>query len=142
MDNNSCVYVAGHKGLVGSAVVRNLTSKGFTNILTADRKELDLLNQAAVNDYFKDNKIDYVIIAAAKVGGIMFNKNFQADFLYENLIISANIIKAAADSNVKKLLNLGSSCIYPKMSKQPIKESELLSGPLEPTNEGLSLIHI
>lgn len=142
MERGSAVFVAGHKGLVGSAIMRNLRSKGFTNLITRDRSELDLLNQAAVHDFFSRNRVEYVLIAAAKVGGILFNNQFQADFLYENVITASNIIHAAAENGVKKLLYLGSSCIYPKMAPQPIKEEYLLTGPLEPTNEGYALAKI
>jgi len=142
MERSSSVFVAGHKGLVGSAIMRNLSSKGFTNLITRDRSELDLLDQSAVHNFFRQNRIDYVLIAAAKVGGILYNKQFQADFLYENVITAANIIQAAAETDVKKLLYLGSSCIYPKMAPQPIKEEYLLTGPLEPTNEGYALAKI
>lgn len=142
MERESAVFVAGHKGLVGSSIMRNLRAKGFTNLVTRDRSELDLLNQAAVHDFFRKNRIDHVFVAAAKVGGILYNKQFQADFLYENVITALNIIHAAAETNVKKLLYLGSSCIYPKMAPQPIKEDYLLTGPLEPTNEGYALAKI
>ncbi len=142
MEKNSKIYVAGHRGLVGSAIVRNLKSHGFSNLVLKAHSELDLLNQAAVHDFFSKEKIDYVFLAAAKVGGILFNNNFQADFLYENLMISANVIHAAAEYGTKKLLYLGSSCIYPREAPQPIKESSLLTGPLEPTNEGYALAKI
>lgn len=142
MEKDSSIFIAGHSGLVGSAVVRNLRAKGYKNLLLVPHKELDLLDQAKVNDFFKNNQIDYVILAAAKVGGILYNKNYQADFLYENLIITANVIHAAAQNDTKKLLCLGSSCIYPRRAKQPISEDELLTGPLEPTNEGYALAKI
>lgn len=142
MDTSSSIYVAGHTGLVGSAVVRNLRSKGYKNLILRTHKELDLLNQAQVNEFFDKNRIDYAIIAAAKVGGILFNSTYQAEFLYENLMMSANTIHAAACSGVKKLLYLGSSCIYPKFAPQPINEDSLLTGPLEPTNEGYALAKI
>ncbi len=128
--------------MVGSAVVRNLASNGYRNVIGRTRAELNLLEQAAVNKFFREEKIDYVFVAAAKVGGILFNQRYQADFLYENLMIAGNILHAAAENGVKKLLYLGSSCIYPKMAPQPIKEEYLLSGPLEPTNEGYALSKI
>ncbi len=142
MKKDSPIFVAGHRGLVGSAIIRNLTSKGYTNILCRGRDELDLLDQAAVNYFFQQNKIEYVVIAAAKVGGILYNQNYQADFLYENLVIAATLINAAANNDVKKLLYLGSSCIYPKLAPQPLKEEYLLTGPLEPTNEGYAIAKI
>ncbi len=142
MDTKSTVFVAGHRGLVGSALVRMLKNKGYENILLKSRDELDLLDQAAVNYFFQQNKIDYVIIAAAKVGGILYNSRCQADFLYENLVIAATLINAAANNGVRKLLYLGSSCIYPKLAEQPLKEEYLLTGPLEPTNEGYAIAKI
>ena len=135
------VYVAGHRGMVGSAIVRRLGLEGC-EVLTASRAELDLKNQAAVRAWFAANRPDAVFLAAAKVGGILANDSFPADFLYDNLIIEANIIEAAHVQDVEKLLFLGSSCIYPKFAPQPITEDALLTGPLEPTNEWLSLIHI
>ena len=122
-------------GMVGSAIVRNLQQKGFTNILTKTRQELDLLNQTEVNSFFEQNRPEYVFLAAAKVGGIIGNKEHPADFIYENLMVEANIIHASYKNNVKKLLFLGSSCIYPKLVPQPMKEDVLLTSPLEPTNE-------
>jgi len=142
MRKNGRIFVAGHRGLVGSAVVRELKRDGYTTIITAERKELNLIDQHATSNFFKSNKIEYVIMAAAKVGGILYNKSCQADFLYENLMIAANVTKAAADYGVEKLLFLGSSCIYPRLAPQPIQESSLLSGPLEPTNEGYALAKI
>lgn len=142
MEKDSNIFIAGHLGLVGSNVVKNLQSKGFTNIITRDRSDLDLLDQSAVNRFFAENKIDYALIAAAKVGGILYNQSYQADFLYENVMIAANIIHAAHIHEVKKLLFLGSSCIYPKLAEQPITEKALLTGPLEPTNEGYALAKI
>jgi len=142
MEKDARIFVAGHKGLVGSAIIRNLRSKGFTEIVTRDRKAVDLRRQAEVEDLFRHEKIDYVFCAAAKVGGIMYNKTFPADFLYENMMIAGNVIHAAAENGVTKLLFLGSSCIYPKFAEQPIKETALLSGPLEPTNEGYALAKI
>lgn len=135
------VYVAGHRGMVGSAIVRRLADEGC-EVLTATRAELDLKNQAAVTAWFDANKPDAVFLAAAKVGGILANDTMPADFLYDNLMIEANIIKAAFDVNVEKLLFLGSSCIYPKFAEQPIKESELLEGALEPTNEWYAVAKI
>ncbi|MBN8548804.1 MAG: GDP-L-fucose synthase [Deltaproteobacteria bacterium] len=142
MEKSASIYVAGHRGLVGSALVRVLRAQGFNNLILKTHSELDLLDQAAVNNFFATTQIDYVFVAAAKVGGILFNNLYQADFLYENLIITANVIHASANSKVKKLLYLGSSCIYPKHAPQPIKEEYLLSGPLEPTNEGYALSKI
>ena len=135
------VFVAGHRGMVGSAIVRRLKEEG-SKVLTATRSELDLKNQTAVQEWFAENKPDAVFLAAAKVGGILANDNFPADFLYDNLMIEANIIKAAFDVNVEKLLFLGSSCIYPKLADQPIKEAALLEGALEPTNEWYAIAKI
>lgn len=135
MDKDACIYIAGHMGMVGSAIVRNLQQKGFTNILTKTRQELDLLNQTEVNSFFEQNSPEYVFLAAAKVGGIIGNKEHPADFIYENLMVEANIIHASYKNNVKKLLFLGSSCIYPKLAPQPMKEDVLLTSSLEPTNE-------
>jgi GDP-L-fucose synthase len=142
MDKDSKIYVAGHTGLVGSAIVRNLQSKGYTNIITRTHKELDLTNQEAVRNFFEEERPEYVFLAAAKVGGIRANSTYPADFIYENLMIECNVIKAAHDYKVKKLLFLGSSCIYPKMAPQPIKEEYLLSGYLEPTNEAYAIAKI
>ncbi|RMG43632.1 MAG: GDP-L-fucose synthase [Candidatus Dadabacteria bacterium] len=142
MDKHSRIYVAGHAGLVGSSIVRNLKAKGYNNIITRTKAELDLRNQALVNRFFAENEIDYVFLAAARVGGILYNQRYQADFIYDNITIAANVIHAAAEYDVKKLLFLGSSCIYPKMAPQPIKEEYLLSGPLEPTNEGYAVAKI
>ncbi len=122
--------------------MRNLTSKGYENLVVRTRNELDLLDQSAVHNFFSKEAIDYCIVAAARVGGILYNKNFQADFLYDNLTIASNTIHAAHLHGVKKLLFLGSSCIYPKMSPQPIREEYLLTGPLEPTNEGYAIAKI
>lgn len=135
------VFVAGHRGMVGSAIERRLKDEACT-VLTATRDALDLKNQAAVQDWFEVNRPDAVFLAAAKVGGIYANDNFPADFLYDNLMIEANIIKAAFDVNVEKLLFLGSSCIYPKLADQPIKESALLEGALESTNEWYAIAKI
>ncbi len=142
METSSKIYVAGHRGLVGSAIVRNLKEHGFNNIVTRTHKEMDLTNQSLVEKFFKKERPEYVFVAAAKVGGILFNQECQADFLSENLSIATNVLNSAAKYDVKKLLYLGSSCIYPRMAPQPIKEEYLLSGPLEPTNEGYALAKI
>lgn len=139
--NGKTVFVAGHRGMVGSAIVRRLASEGCA-ILTAQRDELDLTRQADVEQWFAKNRPQAVFLAAARVGGIYANDKYPADFLYENLMIEANIIKAAASNGVEKLLFLGSSCIYPKLAAQPIKESELLEGALEPTNEWYAIAKI
>jgi GDP-L-fucose synthase len=136
------IYVAGHRGLVGSAIVRKLNSEGYQNIITRSSEELDLRNQDAVNYFFAQEKPEYVFLAAAKVGGIKANEDFPADFIYDNLMIETNIIHAAYLFGVKKLLFLGSSCIYPKECPQPILESYLLTGPLEPTNEPYAIAKI
>lgn len=142
MEKNAKIYVAGHRGLVGSSIMRCLERNGYRNIITRSHQELDLRNQQAVNDFFTKEKPEYVFLAAAKVGGIWANNNAPADFMYDNLMISANVIRAAYEHQVKKLLFLGSSCIYPKMAPQPIKEEYLLTGALEPTNEGYALAKI
>ena len=142
MEKQSKIYVAGHRGLVGSAIVRNLKEKGYTNIIGKTHSELDLKDQKAVRKFFEEEKPEYVFLAAAKVGGINANNTYPADFIYENLEIQNNVIKASLDYKVKKLLFLGSSCIYPKLSPQPIKEEYLLSGYLEPTNEAYALAKI
>ncbi|NLZ47256.1 MAG: GDP-L-fucose synthase [Clostridiales bacterium] len=142
MKKDAKIYVAGHKGLVGSAIVRNLKSKGYTNIIGRTHKELDLTNQEAVRRFFEEQKPEYVFLAAAKVGGIHANNIYPADFIYINLMIESNVIKAAHDFGVKKLLFLGSTCIYPKMAPQPIKEEYLLSGYLEQTNEAYAIAKI
>lgn len=142
MDKNSRIYVAGHSGLVGSAIMRSLNRLGYHNIIFKTSKELDLTNQAAVDKFFSEEKIDYVFLAAAKVGGIGANNAFPADFIMENLLIECNVIKSAFTNRVKKLLFLGSSCIYPRHCPQPIKEEYLLTGPLEPTNEAYALAKI
>lgn len=141
-DKNSKIYVAGHRGLVGSALMRKLEAEGFSNIITATSNQLDLRDQAAVVNFFKDKNPEYVFLAAAKVGGIKANNDFPAHFIYDNLIISSNVIHASYLSGVKKLLFLGSSCIYPKFAEQPIKEEALLTGLLEPTNEAYALAKI
>lgn len=136
------IYIAGHRGMVGSALLRNLKLKGFTNILGKTSAELDLKNQAAVNDFFEKEKPEYVFLAAARVGGINANNTYRAEFIYDNLMIEANIIHASYKTNVKKLLFLGSSCIYPKMAPQPLKEEYLLTGLLEHTNEPYAISKI
>lgn len=142
MDRNAKIYVAGHKGLVGSAIVRNLKKRGYKNIITRTHGELDLKNQKTVEEFWRDEEPEYVYLAAAKVGGILANNQYPADFIYENLMIQNNVIKAAHDFNAKKLLFLGSTCIYPKNAPQPIKEEYLLSGFLEPTNEAYAIAKI
>jgi GDP-L-fucose synthase len=139
---DSKIYVAGHNGMVGSAIVRRLKELGYTNIITADRNRLNLLNQMHVQSFFSNELPEYVFLCAAKVGGIKANNEMKGDFIYENLMIQSNIIKYSKDFNVKKLLFLGSSCIYPKLSPQPIKEEYLLSGYLEPTNDAYSIAKI
>lgn len=139
---DSKIYVAGHRGMVGSAIVRELQSRGYSNIITRTSKELDLRNQAAVEQFFEEERPDFVFLAAAKVGGIHANNVFRADFLYDNLMIEANIIHAAYKAGVEKLMFLGSSCIYPKLAPQPLKEEYLLTGPLEPTNEPYAIAKI
>jgi GDP-L-fucose synthase len=142
MEKSARIYVAGHRGMVGSAIVRKLKSLGYNNILTIGSKELDLRNQQAVFDFFAKEKPDYVFLAAAKVGGIYANNTYRAEFLYDNLLIEANIIHASYINKVKKLMFLGSSCIYPKMAPQPLKESYLLTGLLEHTNEPYAIAKI
>ena len=142
MKPESKIYVAGHRGLVGSAIVRTLVTAGYTNIVTRTRAELDLLNQTSVADFFATEKPEYVFLAAAKVGGIMANKDYPADFIYQNLTIQNNIIENAHQHKVAKLLFLGSSCIYPKLAPQPIKEEHLLTGPLEPSNDAYAIAKI
>ena len=142
MNYKSKIYVAGHNGLVGSSIVRRLKLKGYKNILTVDRKNLDLTNQKKVFDFLKKKKPKIVIIAAAKVGGIYANNTYRADFIYENLAIQNNLIHGSFLNNIKNLLFLGSSCIYPRDSKQPIKEKYLLKGPLESTNEPYAIAKI
>ena len=133
MNKNSKIYVAGHRGMVGSSIIRALNNKGYSTIICKTSSELDLTNQEAVNNFFKVEKPEYVFLAAAKVGGIHANNVFRADFLYNNLMIESNIIHSAYRSGVEKLLFLGSSCIYPKLAPQPLKEEYLLSGFLEQT---------
>ncbi|GED44015.1 GDP-L-fucose synthase [Cobetia marina] len=141
-DLDQTVFVAGHRGMVGSAIVRHLQKLGYRNILTASREELDLLDQAQVQAYFKAHAIDQVYLAAAKVGGIQANNTYPADFIYQNLMIEANIIHASHLAHVDKLLFLGSSCIYPKHAEQPMREEALLTGTLEPTNEPYAIAKI
>ena len=136
------IYVAGHRGMVGSALVRNLESRGQNRILTRGRDQLDLKNQSAVEAYFEQEKPDVVFLAAAKVGGIHANNTFPAEFLYDNLLMAANIIHAAHRQDVERLVFLGSTCIYPKLAPQPIEEDSLLTGPLEPTNEAYAIAKI
>lgn len=142
MNLDAKIYVAGHRGLVGSAIVRNLEAKGYKNIIYRTHKELDLTNQEAVRTFFEEERPEYVFLAAAKVGGIHANNTYPADFIYDNLMIQNNVIKAAHDFEVKKLLFLGSTCIYPKMAPQPIKEEYLLTGSLEETNEAYAVAKI
>ena len=142
MDLKDKIYIAGHRGLVGSAIVRQLESRGFTNLLMRTHKELDLTNQAQVQTFFKQEKPDYVILAAAKVGGIYANDTYPADFIYQNMMIEANVINSAYENKVKRLLFLGSTCIYPKAVEQPMREDALLTGVLEPTNEPYALAKI
>jgi GDP-L-fucose synthase len=142
MDKNAKIFVAGHRGLVGSALVRVLRTRGYTNLVTRTRQELDLRDQAAVNAFFEAERPQYVFLSAAKVGGIIANNTFKADFIAENLAIAQNVIQAACRTQVVKLLNFGSSCIYPRMAPQPIREDALLTGPLEPTNEPYAIAKI
>ncbi len=142
MDKTDKIYVAGHRGLVGSALMRNLEKKGYGNLVTRTHQELDLLDQAAVRAFFEAERPDAVILAAAKVGGIHANETFPAEFIYENLQIACNVISASHAYGVKKLLFLGSTCIYPRMAPQPIKEEALLTGPLEQTNEAYAIAKI
>lgn len=142
MNKSSKIYIAGHTGLVGSGLLRRLKSEGFVNIVTRTRAELDLTEQSAVNNFFKEAQPEYVFLAAAKVGGILANTTFPADFIRENLLIETNIIDAAFRTGTRRLLFLGSSCIYPKHAPQPLKEEYLLTGPLEPTNEAYAAAKI
>jgi GDP-L-fucose synthase len=142
MNFNDKIYIAGHRGLVGSAIVRQLESRGFTNLIMRTHKELDLTNQEQVQNFFTQEKPDYVILAAAKVGGIHANNTFPADFIYQNMMIEANVINSAYESKVQRLLFLGSSCIYPKAVEQPMREDALLTDLLEPTNEPYALAKI
>jgi GDP-L-fucose synthase len=142
MKQNSKIYIAGHNGMVGSAIVRKLKAEGFENLVLRSSKELDLRDQSVVNAFFEAEKPDYVFLAAAKVGGIVANNTYRADFLYDNLMIEANVIHASYVHKVTKLLFLGSSCIYPKFAPQPMKEEDLLTGILEPTNEPYAIAKI
>jgi len=142
MDKNAKIHVAGHRGLVGSALVRKLKSEGYRNLVLRTSKELDLKNPAAVAEFFTQEKPEYVFLAAAKVGGIVANQSYPADFIYDNLMIESNVIHQAYLTGVKRLLFLGSSCIYPKLAPQPLKEEYLLSGPLEPTNDAYAVAKI
>lgn len=142
MNKDAKIYVAGHRGLVGAALVRRLQADGFSSIVTATSREVDLREQAAVRRFFADQRPDYVFLAAAKVGGILANDSYPAEFIYDNLMIEANIIDAAYRNGAKKLLFLGSTCIYPKLAPQPLREEYLLSGPLEPTNEWYAVAKI
>jgi len=142
MELKDKIYIAGHRGLVGSAIVRQLESRGFTNLLMRTHKELDLTNQAQVQSFFKQEKPDYVILAAGKVGGIHANNTYPADFIYQNIMIEANVINSAYENKVKRVLFLGSTCIYPKAVEQPMREDALLTGILEPTNEPYALAKI
>lgn len=142
MNQDSRIFIAGHRGLVGSAIYRELTRLGYTRLITRPRAELDLLDTAAVNNFFAEEKPEYVFLAAAKVGGILANNTYPADFIRDNLILQTNIIDASYRNGVERLLFLGSSCIYPKLAPQPIPESSLLTGPLEPTNRPYALAKI
>jgi len=142
MDLNDKIYIAGHRGLVGSAIVRQLESRGFINLLMRTHKELDLTNQVQVQNFFQQENPDYVILAAAKVGGIHANNTYPADFIYQNMMIEANVINSAYENKVKRLLFLGSTCIYPKAVEQPMREDALLTDVLEPTNEPYALAKI
>jgi len=142
VEKDAKIYVAGHRGMVGSAIHRKLIELGYNNIVTRTSQELDLRNQQAVADFFNEEKPDYVFLAAAKVGGIMANNTYRADFIYENMAIQNNVIKSSYDNEVRKLMFLGSSCIYPKMATQPLNEDLLLTGTLEPTNEPYAIAKI
>ena len=142
MDKEAKIYVAGHRGLAGSAIVRRLRAEGYENLLLRTSKELDLRDQAAVNEFFAAEKPEYVFLAAAKVGGIVANNSYPAQFIFDNLMIQSNIIHNAYLAGVKRLLFLGSSCIYPRLAPQPLKEEYLLTGPLEPTNEAYAIAKI
>lgn len=142
MNKNSKIYIAGHNGMVGSAIIRSLVKEGYTNLVYREFNQLDLRNQAQVEKFFEEEKPEYIFLAAAKVGGIYANNTYPAEFIYDNLMIEANIIHSSYKNNVKKLLFLGSSCIYPKFAEQPIKEEYLLSGKLEETNEAYAIAKI
>ena len=142
MKKDTKIYIAGHTGMVGSAISRRLKSEGYTNLITRTHSQLDLTNQQAVHDFFQSETIDYVVLAAAKVGGIHANNTYPADFIYNNIMIEANIIHEAYKAGIERLLFLGSSCIYPKHAPQPMKEEYLLTGQLEPTNESYAIAKI
>lgn len=142
MDHKSKIFVAGHRGMVGSAIVRKLKSSGFHRVITSSRAELDLVSQQSVCDFMQSEKPDYVVLAAAKVGGILANNDYPAEFIYQNLMIEANVIHEAYSAGVEKLLFLGSSCIYPRLAEQPMTEAALLTGALEPTNEPYAIAKI
>ncbi len=142
MNHSAKIFIAGHRGMVGSAIVRVLSKQGYSNLLMRSHNELDLTNQQAVQDFFENEKPDYVVLAAAKVGGILANENYPAEFIYTNLMIEGNVIHQAYKAGVKQLLFLGSSCIYPKFAKQPMQEEALLTGELEPTNEPYAIAKI
>lgn len=142
MDKHARIYIAGHRGLVGAAILRRLQAEGYTNFITATSRELDLREQSAVRTFFAERRPDYVFLAAAKVGGILANDSYPAEFIYDNLMMEANVIDAAYRNGAKKLLFLGSTCIYPKLAPQPLKEEYLLGGPLEPTNEWYAVAKI
>lgn len=142
MKKTEKIYIAGHRGLVGSAIIRNLQAKGYTNLITRTHKDLDLTDQLKTRSFFETEKPDYVFLAAAKVGGINANNNFPADFIRDNLAIQSNVIEAAYVNRVRRLLFLGSSCVYPKFAPQPMKEEHLLTGPLEPTNRPYAIAKI
>lgn len=142
MNKQSRIYVAGHQGLVGAAVMRVLSVSGFKHVIRRTHSELDLCEQSAVDRFFRDERPEYVVLAAARVGGILANATYQADFIYQNLAITTNVIHAAWRTGTKKLINLGSSCIYPRLAPQPLKEEYLLTGPLEPTNEPYAVAKI
>jgi len=142
MNKDSKIYIAGHRGLVGSALLRKLQEEGYTDLVTRTSKELDLRRQADVEAFFEKEHPEYVFLAAAKVGGILANSTYKAEFIYDNIMIAANVINTAYKFGVKKLLNLGSSCIYPKLAPQPMKEEHLLTGPLEPTNEPYAIAKV
>jgi GDP-L-fucose synthase len=142
MDSSARIYVAGHRGMVGSALVKHLREGGYSNLVLRTSKELDLRRQADVETFFAEERPDYVFLAAATVGGILANSTYRAEFIYDNIMIASNVIHASYRTGVKKLLNLGSSCIYPKHALQPMKEESLLTGPLEPTNEPYAIAKI
>ncbi len=142
MEKNAKIFIAGHRGMAGSALMRKFNKEGYNNIVTRTSRELDLRNQQAVNDFFEIEKPEYVILAAAKVGGINANNTYKAEFIYDNIMIEANVIQSSYLFRVKKLLYLGSSCIYPKMAPQPLKEEYLLSGYLEKTNQSYAIAKI